>query len=573
MAELAWGAGTHPGQVRPENEDTLHASNGIYVVADGMGGHEAGEIASALAVERIRDVLIAEDLAPTAERVVEAISDANGDIFRAAIANPGQAGMGTTVTAIAVIEDPMAGRGAPNIDDNDGLDLDKVTPIVPRDQPEALVLANVGDSRTYLYRHGRLRRVTIDHSYVQELVSTGHITDDEARTHPRRNIITRALGIEPDVKVDWWTLPLVRGDRFVLCSDGLVDEIPDNEISEVLRSNPDPQTAVDLLIAMANAAGGRDNVTVIIVDVLEGDDPPDPTQEIDLTPVWADDPAISPDDLARIEAGDLELTGARTPTEEVAVAKLGRRARRRARKSGTPDGHEPTGADTVASAGSESNTTTDAKATSDTDTTSDSDTTSDADTISDADAAIDTDTTTGTNTDDGAVETDAVVDAETPIGEPDASTPAAERASRPRLGRMVGGFVALALLISGFVVFAAWARSGYFIDFDDNDQVTVYKGQPGGVLWFDPTSEGSTTLTRSSASEDSIRVVTRRPEFSSLGAAITFVEDLERAETEPDTGDTAADDPTGDDIAPATTLRPAASTTTTDSVPATTAPS
>nr|NKB42373.1 serine/threonine-protein phosphatase [Ilumatobacter sp.] len=109
MAELKWGAGTHPGQVRPENEDQLHASQGVYVVADGMGGHEAGEVASELAVQRVRETLADEDATPTAERVIEAISNANGDIFRAAIANPGQAGMGTTVTVIAVIEDPMAG--------------------------------------------------------------------------------------------------------------------------------------------------------------------------------------------------------------------------------------------------------------------------------------------------------------------------------------------------------------------------------------------------------------------------------------------------------------------------------
>ena len=110
-------------------------------------------------------------------------------------------------------------------------------PVVPS---EALVLANVGDSRTYLFRHGRLRRVTVDHSYVQELVATGHITEDEARTHPRRNIITRALGIEPEVRVDWWTLPLIRGDRFVLCSDGLVDEVADADITAILLANDRP---------------------------------------------------------------------------------------------------------------------------------------------------------------------------------------------------------------------------------------------------------------------------------------------------------------------------------------------
>ena len=460
MADLKWGAGTHPGQIRPDNEDHLHASDGIYVVADGMGGHEAGEIASALAVERIRDVLIAEDLAPTAERVVEAISDANGDIFRAAIANPGQGGMGTTVTAIAVIEDPMAGRGAPNIDDNDGLDLDKVTPVVPRDQPEALVLANVGDSRTYLYRHGRLRRVTIDHSYVQELVSTGHITDDEARTHPRRNIITRALGIEPDVKVDWWTLPLVRGDRFVLCSDGLVDEVPDAEISRILKEHSDPQAAVDVLIEMANEAGGRDNVTVIIVDVLEGDDPPDPTQELDLTPVWADDPDLTEDDLARIAAGDLELAGADEPTEEVAATKLSRKERRRARKADkdTEDGDDAARDD------------------------------ADASSVADSDAA--------------------------------------QTRKRSRVPRLLGWFLALAIVIAGFVGFSTWARSGFFVDFNDDDRVTVYKGQPGGVLWFGPTTANSTTVTRDALTDDAARLVDRQPEFSARSDAVAFVADL-----------------------------------------------
>lgn len=507
MAELKWGAGTHPGQIRPDNEDDMHASDGIYVVADGMGGHEAGEIASALAVERIRDVLIAEDLAPTAERVVEAISDANGDIFRAAIANPGQSGMGTTVTAIAVIEDPMAGRGAPNIDDNDGLDLDKVTPVVPRDQPEALVLANVGDSRTYLYRHGRLRRVTIDHSYVQELVSTGHITDDEARTHPRRNIITRALGIEPDVKVDWWTLPLVRGDRFVLCSDGLVDEVPDTDISKVLEENPDPQAAVDLLIAMANEAGGRDNVTIIIVDVLEGDDPPDPTQELDLTPVWADDPHITADDIARIEAGDLELTGG--PTEEVVVAKLSRKDRRRARKANDESNQHDTDTGT------------------NTDTTTDAD--GDADAPADANDERDDDERDADDRDDAA----------------DAGPAAAKR---PRLGRMVAGFVVLALLIAGFVAFAAWARSGFFVDFDEDDRVTVYKGQPGGVLWFEPTTENASTVTRDSISEDDIRTIERQPEFSDRRDAIAFVGDLVRSESTADRADDADDEP---DVEPA----------------------
>ena len=153
---------------------------------------------------------------------------------------------------------------------------------------EQLALVNVGDSRTYLLRHGRLRRVTVDHSYVQELVATGHITDDEARTHPRRNIVTRALGIDPAVRVDAWTLPLVRGDRFLLCSDGLVDEVRDDEIVAVLDTVTDPQAAADELVALANRQGGRDNISVIVVDVVDGAEAPDPETELDLEPAWED---------------------------------------------------------------------------------------------------------------------------------------------------------------------------------------------------------------------------------------------------------------------------------------------
>ena len=131
----------------------------------------------------------------------------------------------------------------------------------------------------------------MDHNYVQELVNTGHITDDEARTHPRRNIITRALGIDPSVRVDAWTLPIVRGDRFVLCSDGLSDEVHDNEIHQIVTTITDPQAAADELVAAANRAGGRDNISAIVVDVIDGLDPPAPDEELDIEPVWETEPA------------------------------------------------------------------------------------------------------------------------------------------------------------------------------------------------------------------------------------------------------------------------------------------
>ena len=187
---------------------------------------------------------------------------------------------------------------------------------------------------------------------MQELVATGHITDDEARTHPRRNIVTRALGIDPTVRVDAWTLPLVRGDRFLLCSDGLVDEVRDDDIVEVVKTVTDPQAAADELVALANRQGGRDNVTVVVVDVVEGADPPDPDTELDLEPAWDDGTTEStwavddPDaeatefaDLAALVSGDDPQAAeaatadpaATTTTDEIPVD-ASRRARQKKRR-------------------------------------------------------------------------------------------------------------------------------------------------------------------------------------------------------------------------------------------------
>jgi len=462
VAQLSWGSATDAGRIRAQNEDNLLAIDGVFVVADGMGGHEAGEVASQIAIERIQADLDGDGL-PQAAAVVESLSNANGDIFRAAIANPGQAGMGTTVTAIAVIGDQLAGRGAPNLDVND--DPGEVTPVVPAEPSEALVLANVGDARTYLLRHDRLRRVTVDHSYVQELVSTGHISEDEARTHPRRNIITRALGIEPDVKVDWWTLPLIRGDRFLLCSDGLVDEIDDAAIKLTLTTITDPQVACDALVDQANEAGGRDNITVIVVDVLEGDEPPDPTQEFDVIPAW-------PADVDPTPAGSLEVDADRHALGLPVPGVSG-----------------------------------------------------------DGDAATDTE---GTRRDRG-----------------------------PK--RFVAVLVVAALLIAGFSAFAAWARRGYYLQFDDDDVVTVYKGRTDGVLWFAPTEE-NTGPSREVLTDESVDLIEDRPRFDTRSGAADFIrEELSTIPTStvPETTTTT----TEVIVAPTSTVAP-----TTTSAPTTVAP-
>ena len=239
--KLAWGAASHVGMVRQQNEDAFVAEGNVFAVADGMGGHNAGEVASALAVEGLRRAAAAGFSA--AEGLIAAINTTNATIHEASGGLSEQRGMGTTLTALV----PLPAT--------DG-------------EPQRVVVANVGDSRIYLWRGDELKQVSADHSYVQELLSEGLITAAEARIHPRRNIVTRALGIEGDVNADSWVLPMVVGDRYVLCSDGLVDEVDDAEIAAILRASTNPQVAADHLVQVANNHGGRDNTTVVVVDIL-----------------------------------------------------------------------------------------------------------------------------------------------------------------------------------------------------------------------------------------------------------------------------------------------------------------
>jgi PPM family protein phosphatase len=256
---VRWGAATDVGLVRAGNEDSFVAEPMVFGVADGMGGHQAGEVASDIAARIIRDRLGIG--ASNVGVVVASVVEANASIYQAAHVSVDHHGMGTTLTALVVLR-------------------------ADESNVARFALINVGDSRTYLLRNGELHRATVDHSYVQELVNTGHITEDEARTHPRRNIVTRALGIEPTVRVDTWLVPMVHGDRFILCSDGLVDEVHDDEIAAIALAAADPQAAADQLVAKANANGGRDNVTVVVVDVLQGVEPTAEDAELESEPGW-----------------------------------------------------------------------------------------------------------------------------------------------------------------------------------------------------------------------------------------------------------------------------------------------
>jgi protein phosphatase len=360
--KLKWGASTDVGMVRQQNEDSYLAEENLYVVADGMGGHNAGEVASALAVTTLKAG--ARSGIDSVERFRELVQQANTAIYTASLDDSTQSGMGTTLTALS---------------------------IVAGEEPRVLV-ANVGDARTYMWRNGALTRLSVDHSYVQELVNEGIITPEEARVHPRRNIVTRALGIDRSVVVDVFSHLVRTGDRIVLCSDGLVDEVSDADIAVVLGQHSDPQDTAEALVMVANTAGGRDNTTVIVVDVL--DDISEPV----ILP--------TPDNTTPMEA---------LAPMQVALAK------------------------------------------------------------------------------------------------------------KSKVGMVLFWSALVAIVFSAITVIGVYGRSGYFIGFDSDDQVAIYRGRVGGILWFEPTIETKTNLSGEELPEDILRDVALNREFSSSSQASKYL--------------------------------------------------
>jgi protein phosphatase len=235
---LAFGSRTDIGCVRTNNEDNLLATSPLFAVADGMGGHAAGEVASEIAVRTLEQAQIQH---PDTELLRAAVCKANEAIIEGYHVGLGRPGMGTTLTA-AVIEN------------------------------DRLLIAQVGDSRAYLLQGNKLRQVTRDHSLMEEMISAGQLTAAEARVHPQRSVITRVLGNEPGVEPDIYELEVRNGDRLLLCSDGLSGMLESSEISAILQTVDNPQQAADALIDAAREAGGLDNITAIVVDITNADE-------------------------------------------------------------------------------------------------------------------------------------------------------------------------------------------------------------------------------------------------------------------------------------------------------------
>jgi serine/threonine protein phosphatase PrpC len=293
---------TDVGRQRTANEDSLAVRPPLFAVADGMGGAKAGEVASAVAVEAVETAR--ESGEPAEEQLAGIVRAANRRIYDLAVADESRRGMGTTITLAKVHGDDVS-------------------------------LAHVGDSRAYRMRDGELTQLTHDHSLVAELERSGQITAEAAERHPQRSIITRALGPEPDVEVDTYTLASREGDLFLICSDGLTSMISDDEVTSILRSASSLDEAADALVLAANQSGGKDNITVILFRLGEGEPEAEPTA---VEPAPSDQDTIvgtlKADDLAaaaaapRADAPDATIIHPRAEAPP-APAAAPRRARRR----------------------------------------------------------------------------------------------------------------------------------------------------------------------------------------------------------------------------------------------------
>ena len=366
MTALQAGAATDVGRVRQINEDRFLADERLFAVGDGVGGHQAGEVASQTAVETL--LRFFKDGDQTTEGLVAAVEAANHAVWELAQGSREKRGMGTTLSAPALVRE---------------------------NGEEQLALANVGDSRTYLLQQGDLTQLTEDHSLVEELVRDGKLSPAEAQTHPQRSIITRALGMEPEIEVDSWEIIPFQGDRILLCSDGLTNELSDERIASTLRQLADPQEAARDLVRQARAAGGSDNITVVVVDVV--------------------------DDDGRSQRASAELAS-----------------------SGSTSVSPPTPPPTIA--------------------------------------------TSLPEPEPGSARVAAPPAPVPPSARRPQLAPPPPEVKPRRMTWRVAVFLFAVLAVLGAAVWAvAWyARGAYFVGLD-GEQVAIYRGRPGGMLWFDPT--------------------------------------------------------------------------------------
>ncbi|MCU4186117.1 Stp1/IreP family PP2C-type Ser/Thr phosphatase [Acidiferrimicrobium sp. IK] len=412
MTVLRAGAATDTGLVRANNQDQLLLADSLYAVADGMGGHAAGEVASDTAVKALEAAWSA-GAAHDPGALAAAAKEANRKVWQTAQSDPELRGMGTTLVAVA-----LTGSG-----DN-----------------QELAVVNVGDSRVYLLRDGELEQLTVDHSLVAELVAEGQLRAEEAEFHPQRHVLTRALGVDSDVPVDLLTVAPFKGDRLLLCSDGLIREVKDNQVASVLRRLSDPTEAAKELVAEAKLRGGSDNITVVVVDVLDDGDRAAQASAA-LTPERDATATLLP-------ASEVGKEDVRDPTTAVPVVPpvaapapaVSRRQRRRAER---------------------------------------------------------------------------------------AAAPARPRARLVTVRVVLFFLLLLAVLGAAAGALAWYGRGSYYVGLS-GQQITIYKGRPGGVLWIKPTVAQRTAVTTAQVESRHIPDLQSGVTESSMSAAQAYVANLTR---------------------------------------------
>lgn len=449
--ELRGATASHVGNVRETNQDRTHFGGFVAVVADGMGGHQGGETAASIAISQFVDV--GDPIAPGG--LVELVEHANRAVFERA-AEPELRGMGTTLVAMTLR--PSEGN---------------------------VIVVNVGDSRAYWLRGNEMGQLTLDHSLVEDLVRQNRLSKEEALTHPQRNILTRALGIAPDVEVDRFLVSTAVGDRFLLCSDGLFNEVTEDEILRIMQENPEPNHAADALVAAALRGAGRDNVTVAVVDVVaEGHSGNVSSSEPETLQMPAYDPS---------QGG--EPTGTPPPTEPSAEADggfgLGQSA------AGQTMTATPTATATVeAPAGQATTTEAPARA--------------------------------------GAV--NLAEETTSPVLSPDTEsapqpTPVSAPEERQRRNRLATflftvGFVAL-LVTGAYYAADYWGRLVWHVEIGDSGEVLLVNGRPDGfwILAGDTEGEPLGNVTEEQLADSARALIAEGRTFDSKQAAEDFVTD------------------------------------------------
>jgi PPM family protein phosphatase len=507
---LRSGSATDVGRVRTTNQDMPLEAPNLFAVADGMGGHAAGEVAAQIAVDTLRSSFTGHT---SVDGLRQAVTDANAAVWRQSQLRSELRGMGTTLIAAALVPD------------TDGRDV--------------IALANVGDSRAYVYSEAHIAQITADHSLAEEKVRHGELTEAEAAVHPHRHILTRALGVSSGVEVDLWELRLKAGDRLLLCSDGLTNEVDTTEIAGVLAAETDPAEAAHRLVAAANEHGGSDNITAVVVDVMAGDGSVPPTAGSGgngaaavapvaptpgaAVPVGGAEPSAGPGRGGDSHAGAPGVTGVGARAEDLTGAVPAQR-----------------GGSLVAASQEDS-----------------------------GGGVIAPPPPPGAPADEGEVE----------------PPPSPDRRERRRQRRLAGiprrvtlrvlfFAVLLAAVVAAAYFLVRWyATDNWFVTLDGN-QVVIYQGRPGGLLWFKPTVVQRTGLTTADVLTRRIGTLRADKQEPSLAQARRYVANLrqEYQSQQAIANGNGTGSTTTTTTVPPTTTTPTITTTTTPSSPSTTSP-